>query len=396
MTEAAEPFQVRIAESELADLRRRLEAARWPEDFANGQWEYGTNRAYLEELVTYWRDRYDWRAAEAAINALPQFRVSLDGVPLHFVHRKGIGIPGGRRPLPLILSHGWPWTFWDFAKVIGPLSDPAAHGGDPADAFEVIVPSLPGFAFSSPLTKPGLDAMATADLFHRLMTEVLGHPRYGAHGGDWGAFITAQLGHKYPGQVIGIHLLGGAPLDFFTQPLPAASDYADDEAGWHAKTTRFFATESGYSALQSTKPQTLAYAMSDSPIGLAAWLLEKRRDWSDCGGDAERRFSKDELLTQIMLVWLTRTLGSSARFYAEGRLHPWQPSHDRQPIVEVPTGILKLEADVVHWPRKIMERAYLVQRWTRTDEGGHFAPAEVPATVVHELREFFRPLRAAI
>ena len=385
----AEPFHLSVSDDELSALQRRLRDARWSPDFANDDWAYGTNAAYLQELVAYWQDGFDWRVQEAAINALPQFRTMIGGVPVHFVHCRG----QGTNPVPLIMNHGWPWTFWDFAKVIGPLTNPAAYGGDPADSFDVIIPSLPGFGFSSPLTVPGITATRTADLWHTLMTEVLGYDRYAVHGGDWGGFVTAQLAHKYHASVIGMHALGGAPLDCFNKPLPSADQYALDEAGWHDKTAHFFAKESGYSAIQSTKPQSLSYGLNDSPIGLAAWLIEKRRSWSDCGGDVEQRFSKDELLTSIMIYWITQTIGTSARYYYESWKAPWEPAHDMQPPVPVPVGILKLEHDVCHWPRSTMEPFFNIQRWSRSEVGGHFAPAEVPELVTDELRAFFRPLR---
>jgi pimeloyl-ACP methyl ester carboxylesterase len=273
------------------------------------------------------------------------------------------------------------------------LADPAAHGGDAADAFDVIVPSLPGFGFSAPLDRPGVDALATADLWQRLMNDVLGYGRFAAHGGDWGAFVTAQLGHKYADRLLGIHLANGAPLDFFQTGLPVAEDYADDEAGLHARTINFFAEGHGYSAIQSTRPQTLAYGLDDSPVGLAAWLVEKRRDWSDCGGDVERCHSKDDLLTSVMLYWVTQTIGISARYYYEGRMNPWQPSHARSPTVDAPTGIIRFENDVCYWPREAMERFYDIRRWTRVPMGGHFAPMEQPQVLIEDIRAFFRPLR---
>ena len=385
-----EPFRVAVSDEALDDLKRRLQRTNWADDFANDDWSYGTNAAYLKELVTYWLETFDWRAQEAAINALPQYRTTIDGIPVHFVHCRG----KGERPMPLIMSHGWPWTFWDFAKTIGPLTDPVAYGGDARDSFDVIIPSLPGFGFSSPLTTPGVNALRTADLWWTLMTQELGYRRFAVHGGDWGGFVTSQLAHKYPESVIGMQVLGGAPLDAFDRPLPSADQYAPEESGWFEKTAHFFSKESGYSAIQSTKPQSLSFALVDSPVGLAAWLVEKRRAWSDCNGDVERRFSKDELLTSIMIYWVTRTIGTSARFYYESWKTPWVSAHADQPAVEPPAGFLKLEHDVCHWPRSTMEQFYNVQRWSHSDDGGHFAPAEVPNLVVSELRDFFRPLRA--
>ena len=387
-----ESYRVAVSESELENLRKRLRDTRWSPDFANDDWAYGTNAAYLKDLVEYWINEFDWRKQEAAINAVPHFRTQIEDVPVHFIHCRG----KGDNPMPLIMSHGWPWTFWDFAKMIGPLTDPTAFGGNPSDCFDVIIPSLPGFGFSNPLHIPGINAVRTADLWHILMTERLGYRRYAVHGGDWGGFVTAQLAHKYHESVIGMHVLGGAPLDCFNKPLPTADQYAADEAGWFEKTAHFFARESGYSAIQSTKPQTLSYGLIDSPVGLAAWLVEKRRSWSDCAGNVERCFSKDELLTSIMIYWVTQTIGTSARYYYESWKSPWQPAHDLQPPVPVPVGILKLDHDVCHWPRSTMEAFFNIQHWTRSEVGGHFAPAEIPELVTDELRAFFRPLRSSV
>src|SRR5260221_2373884 len=220
-----EPFTIAIPEEALTDLRERLTKVRWPLDFANEQWQYGTNLGYLKELVDYWLHKYDWRAQERAMNAFSHYKTTIDGVPIHFIHEPG----KGPNPTPLILSHGWPWTFWDLAKVIRPLADPAAFGGDPADAFDVVVPSLPGFCFSSPLTKPGINWWRTADLWVTLMRDVLGYSKFAAEGGDWGAFVTQQLGHKYPQHLIGVYLTLAIPMDFFSGGGFKESDYGPDE-----------------------------------------------------------------------------------------------------------------------------------------------------------------------
>lgn len=382
------PFRVSIPEAVLDDLRRRLAATRWPDDPNNEDWDFGTNKAELRALTDYWRDGFDWRAEEARINAEPHFRTEMDGVPIHFLHRKG----NGPRPLPLILSHGWPWTFWDLAKVIGPLSDPAAHGGDPEDAFDVVVPSLPGFAFSTPLTDAKIPYHRVSDLWAALMTR-LGYERFGAQGGDVGAFVTAQLGHKYADRVIGIHVHLAGPLGMITGNAPPESDYGPGEEGWFEANQRFFANGSAYAALHGTKPQTLTYGLNDSPVGMAAWLLEKRRDWSGCGGVIERCFSRDELLTNFTLYWATESFGSSIRIYAAGRRDPWHPSHGRSPVVEAPTGIAIAGADMVKLPRRWAERYYNLRRWTVMDGVGHFAPMEAPEILVKEIRAFFRELR---
>lgn len=386
-----EPFHIQIPESQLVDLKQRLAMARWSEDPDNLDWKYGTSGAYLRELVEYWLHRYDWREHERAMNAWPHFRVQIDGVPLHFIHQRSRETGA----IPLVLTHGWPWTFWDFRKLIGPLSDPAAHGGDPADAFHVIVPSLPGFGFSTPLRNAGIGFVETADLWLRLMTESLGYQRFGAHGSDFGLVVTEQLGHKHAPHLIGIHVQGASPLDFFTGGAAAPEDYGPEDLARVAKNQRFAQSELGYMALQTTKPQTIAHALNDSPIGLCSWILEKRRGWSDCGGEVERRFSKDELLTTMMLYWLTGSYGSSARFYYESAHHPWQPSHGRRPVVEAPAGVVLFANDIIGMPRRWAERYFDLRRWTTVPHGGHFGAVEEPEIMVRELREFFRPLRQA-
>jgi pimeloyl-ACP methyl ester carboxylesterase len=384
-----QPFSVAIPDEVLADLKERLARIRWPDDFANSQWEYGTNLDYLKELVEYWRDEYDWRQHEDAINAFSQYRSTIDGIPIHFIHEPG----KGPRPMPLILSHGWPWTFWDFHKVIRPLSGPAAFGGDPTDAFDVVVPSLPGYGFSTPLTKPGINFWRTADLWVTLMQDVLGYQRFAAQGGDWGALISHQLGHKYADRLIGVHTNLMAPLDLFSSALPDASWFGPEEQGWHEKNTHFSDAESGYYALQTTKPQTLTYAINDSPVGLCAWILEKRRTWSDCDGDVEKRFTKDELLTTMTLYWVTQSFGTSARYYYEALHNPWQPSHDRTPVIEAPTGVSVFLEEVLLMPRRWADSYYNLKRWTEMPSGGHFAPMEEPDLLVEDIRAFFRPLR---
>jgi len=384
-----EKFIVKVAPKILTDLRQRLNRTRYPEDLGNDDWAYGTHGRALRQLCDYWRDGFDWRAVERAINRFPHFRTDIGGNPIHFIQARG----KGPKPMPIILNHGWPWTFWDMHKLIGPLSDPAAHGGDAADAFDVVVPSLPGYGFSTPLARTGLNFWNTADLWVTLMQQTLGYDRFGSYGGDWGALITAQLGHKYADHLTGIYVSLPLPLDVFLAPFPGPELYAADESDWYDANQRFVATESGYSALLSTKPQTLAYALTDSPVGHCAWILEKRRSWSDCGGDVERVFSKDELLTTVMLYWITASGGSAGRYYYECLHNPWSPSHDRHPRVEAPTGIAQFEREVVRLPKAWSQQTYNLQRYRRFARGGHFAPMEQPEVLIHELREFFRPLR---
>ncbi len=381
-----EPFRVAAPEEALTDLRERLAHTRWPEEIGNEQWQYGTNLTYLKKLVTYWRTTYDWRQHERAMNAFHHYRVTIDEQPIHFIHEPG----RGPKPMPLILTHGWPWTFWDFHKVIRPLTDPAAFGGDPQDAFDVVVPSLPGFGFSTPLTKTGIAIREVSSRWVTLMREVLGYQRFAAQGGDIGSLVSTDLGHAFAEHLIGVHLSMALPL---SMELPPESDYSVEEKLGFAKTQHFFAEERGYAAIQGTKPQTVSYGLTDSPAGLCAWILEKRRTWSDCHGEVERRFTKDELLTTMTLYWLTATIGTSFRSYYERRYHPWQPVHQRTPVVEAPTAVAVFPGDIIRMPHRWAERYYNLNRWTVMPQGGHFAPMEEPDHLVDDVRTFFRQFR---
>jgi pimeloyl-ACP methyl ester carboxylesterase len=383
-----EPFRIDIPDAQLDDLRARLRQTRWAADFANDQWWYGTNGDWLHALVDHWQTSYDWRAHEAAMNSFPQFRVRLDGIPIHFVHVRG----KGPAPIPLILTHGWPWTFWDYHAVIGPLSDPAAYGGDPADAFDVVVPSLPGFGFSTPLDVPGVNASRTADLWRQLMQDVLGYRRFAAQGGDWGAIVTAYLGHRYARDLIGIHLTFPALLGAGMRTVKP-DDYAPDEAGWYDRMMERMKTAASHVSVHTNDPQTLAYALNDSPVGLAAWLLERRRNWSDSGGDPERPFTRDFLITTVMIYWLTQSIGTSMRYYIEHFTRPWKPDHDRQPAIEAPTAIAVFPQELVLLPKAVAEQHANLVRWTVMPAGGHFAAAEQPEAVVDDVRAHFRALR---
>lgn len=382
------PFRVAIAENELDDLRDRLARTRWDGDFGGDSWDYGTNGAYLRELVDYWLNDYDWRSTERAINAFANFRDDVSGTPIHFIHERG----KGPNPIPLVLTHGWPWTFWDFRKVIGPLTDPAAHGGDAEDAFDVIVPSLPGYGFSTPATR-GIAYWEIADLWAELMTR-LGYDKFGAVGGDWGAFVSAQLGHKYADRLLGLHIQLLVPLDIAAGgDGPRPDDFASGERPWIEEAARFRAAEYGYALLQKTKPRTPSFSANDSPAGLLAWIVEKRRTWSGCGGDVERCFTKTDLIDTAMIYWITQSFGSAARLYYESSTRPWTPSHDRQPVVEAPTAVPVFPHEVLHQPRKWAERYYNLKRWTVMPTGGHFGPMEQPEALVPDIRAFFATLR---
>jgi pimeloyl-ACP methyl ester carboxylesterase len=380
-----ESFQIQIESAQLDDLQRRLELTRLADDFGNDDWAYGTERNYLQSLLTYWRDEYNWRDHEAAMNRFEHFRCQIDGITLHFLRRPG----RGPAPKPLLLLHGWPWTFWDYQKVIEPLSDPAAFGGDDADAFDVIVPSLPGYGFSTPLTQPGMNFSRAADLFVSLMA-ALGHDRFAVHGHDWGAIIAAQLGHKCADRLIGTHFTTMLPLDLFTGGTVAPEFFGPEDQHIIERNTHFFTEGNGYFQIQATRPQTLAYGLNDSPIGLCAWIVDKRRAWSDCKGDVESRFSKDDLITTTMLYWLTGSFGTSARFYYEAMHRPWTPSHDRTPVVEAPCGVAVFPEEILLQPRAWMRHYYNLQHVTDMPSGGHFAAMEEPVALTEDIRLFFR------
>jgi pimeloyl-ACP methyl ester carboxylesterase len=377
------PFTIHVPDAVLADLRARLERARWPDEVPGGGWRYGTDLAFMKELLAYWRDKYDWRAQEAALNRWRQFTVGVGGIDLHFVHEPGVGPD----PLPLLLCHGWPGSIVEFQRLVPMLTDPARFGGDPADAFTVVAPSLPGYTFSFRPNQPRFGVVAIADVFAALMTEVLGYRRFAAQGGDWGGFIVSRLGYAYPDRVAGIHLnFLAVRREFAPTAAPTAEEqrFLDELRQWRLE-------ESGYLWIQGTRPQTLAYGLTDSPVGLAAWIVEKFRAWSDCGGDVERRFSKDLLITNVMLYWVTGAIGSSFWPYYD-RLHePWPiPEGQRIPV---PAAYAEFPRELLHPPRSLAERMYDIRRWTRMPAGGHFAALEEPEALAGDIRAFFRDLR---
>ncbi len=379
-----EPFRIAVPDSVLADLRERLARTRFPDEVPGSGWGYGTDLSYMRELVAYWRERYDWRAAEARLNALPQFRAAVGGLDVHFIHQRG----QGPKPLPLIITHGWPGSVAEFVKIIGPLTDPAAHGGDPTDAFDVVAPSMPGYGFSGHPTEPGMDPERIAALWRELM-EGLGYPRFGAQGGDWGSMVTTYLGYRHAEQLVGIHL--NMVVAFPPDPDNPGADLVQDEIVALMEAQRFLNEETGYQRIQGTKPQTLSYGLNDSPAGLAAWIVEKFRTWSDCDGAVERRFTKDELLTNIMLYWVPETANSSCRLYCETmRSGKFPPTSFR---VEVPTGCAIFPHELIRPPRKWVEKMYNVTQWSVMPSGGHFAAMEEPQALVEDIRAFFRPLR---
>jgi len=381
---AIEPFQINIPDAVLDDLKQRLARTRFPDEVNDANWTYGTDLAYLKQLIAYWRTSYDWRAAERALNQFRQFRAVVDGLGLHFIHQAGVG----PKPLPLLISHGWPGSIVEFTKIIGPLTDPARYGGDPADAFHVVAPSLPGYGFSDHAREPGMHPGKIADLFAGLMQQ-LGYDRFGAQGGDWGAMITMCLGHQYPARLVGVHL--NMVLAFPPDESNPTAGLSEPQMVALMEMERFKQEETGYQAIQGTKPQTLGYGLNDSPAGLAAWIVEKFRTWTDCHGDVESRISKDDLLTNITLYWVTETATSSARLYREAMQQGWFPTRGAR--IEVPTGCAIFPREIFRPPREWVEKSFNVQHWTEYPAGGHFAAMEEPEALVGDIRTFFRPLR---
>ena len=377
------PFRVDVADSVLDDLQDRLARVRWPDEPPMDPWTTGTSVEFLTRLVDYWRHGFDWRSQEAKLNTFSQFRIALDGVDLHFIHEEG----KGPAPMPLLISHGWPGSVFEFYRLIPLLTDPASFGADPADSFTVIAPSLPGFTFSFQPGQKRFGIVGMSDMFATLMAG-LGYDRYGAQGGDWGASVATRMAHSYPDRLVGIHLNllslrrqpGGIP-----DPTPAEQAYLDQLDHWVTE-------EMGYQWIQGTKPQTLAFALTDSPVGLAAWMIEKFRTMTDCDGNPENSLTRDEMLTAIMLYWVTGAIGSSFwPYYA--RMHgPWQLPDGA--VITVPTGYAEFPKEVLLPPRSVAEGLYTnIQRWTPMERGGHFAALEQPEALAREIREFFRPLR---
>jgi len=378
-----EPFTIQIDDAVLDDLRERIWRSRWPGQVSGAGWDYGADPGYLRDLLATWAGGFDWRAAERALNTFAHFRARVDGLWIHFIHERG----RGPDPLPIVLTHGWPSSFTEHLDLIPLLTDPAAHGGRAADAFDVVVTSLPGYGFSDQPTAPGLVNTTIADMWFRLMRDGLGYPRFGAHGSDIGAGVTSRLALRHPESVTGIHLSG---MSLATPEQP----WSDAERDYLAGIEHWRQAEGAYSAIQATKPDTLACGLNDSPAGLAAWIIEKFRAWSDCGGDVESRFTREQLLTNLTIYWATQTIGSSVRLYYEHhrRGSALRPA-DR---IGVPAGFAIFANEFIppgRPPRELAERNFLVDRWTELPRGGHFAALEEPGLLAEDIREFFRPLR---
>ena len=386
--ERAEPFEIHAPESALADLRERLVRTRWIESLGADGWQYGFDIEYLRELVRYWRDDFDWPAQEMAMNRFPQFQATVGGTRIHFIHERG----RGPRPMPIVLTHGFPDSVFRFAKVVSMLTDPAAHGGDPADAFDVVAPSLPGYAFSERPEGDGI-IFRVGDLWHELMTNVLGYDHFVAHGGDWGSTVTELLSRAREDAVTAIHLTDVPFFHAFTPPPNPSTG----ERAYMQAIARFGQTKGAYALVQGTQPQALAAGLNDSPAGLAAWIIEKFRRWSDCDGDVESRFTRDELLANVTLYWLTQTINSAFGLYYDivhaGTALQAPSAAARSGSRSVPTGFAMFPKDLSMPPREWAERFFDVERWTAMPRGGHFAALEEPELLVQDIRAFFRRFR---
>ena len=385
-----EPFRIEVDAAALADLANRLDRTRLPDEIDGAGWDYGLPRPVLADLIEHWRNRFDWRTWEARLNAFDHYKTQLPEVlgdaRLHFIHQRSRHEDAS----PLVVTHGWPGSIVEFYKIIGPLVDPTAHGGKPEDAFHVVCPSIPGYGFSDAPRTRGFDIRRLGETLVALMRK-LGYSAYGAQGGDWGAMATSYVGLIDPDHCRAIH------LNMVAVPRPRDENVIEtlspDELAALTKMRESMRDEMGYQAIQGTKPQTLGYGLTDSPAGLAAWIIEKFRAWGDTGEELFTRFTKDELLANVALYWLTNTITSSTRLYYEsrrsGRLGPVE-GH-----VAVPTGCAIFPHEMYRPPRRWAERLYNIQRWTMMPSGGHFAALEEPELLVNDIREFFRPYRRA-
>jgi pimeloyl-ACP methyl ester carboxylesterase len=378
------PFSIPFSQAAVDDLRARLERTRWPDQIQGSAWEYGVDLQFLREICGYWRDQFDWKAQVEKLSAFHHYRYVADGFGIHFIHERG----KGSAPIPLILTHGWPGSFLEMLRIIPLLTDPANNGGDPSDSFDVVVPSMPGYGFSDRPIHRGLNTFAIAASWARLMNE-LGYSRFAAQGGDIGAGVSTILGLRHAPRIIGIHLnyIPGSyrpPIEEGTKLEQVEEEFLKDASRWYDQ-------HGAYAHVQGTHPQTAAYGLNDSPAALAAWILEKFRDWSDCDGDLYRRFTRDELLSNVTLYWVTETIHSSFRLYYEGRKAPlhFGPGD----FVHVPCAIAHFPKEAPFPPRNWVERGYHVQRWTEMPRGGHFAAMEEPELLAEDIRAFFRGFR---
>src|ERR1700743_3706342 len=385
-----QPFRIDLDPRILNDLQERLQRTRWTSQIPGTGWDAGTDLEYLRDLVNYWQSEFDWRAQEKALNAFEHFKARVQDVVIHSIHQRG----KWPAPFPLILTHGYPDSFYRFLKLIPLLTDPASHGGRAEDAFDVVVPDLPGYGFSGRPARHG-SIFQVHDLWVTLMRDKLGYPRFGAHGGDWGSTVTQQLARSHPGAVLAIHLTD-VPFGHLMQKRPGDASPAEKKFFEH--NDKWLPPVGGYATIQSSKPQSLAHSLNDSPAGLAAWIIEKLRAWSDCGGNIETRFTKDELLTQIMIYWATESIGSSFLpyyDYANAGALTWIQEGVKNWIgsSKVPAAFAIFPKDISQPPREWAERFFNVQRWREMPRGGHFAAMEEPEELAEDIRAWFRQFR---
>ena len=374
------PFRIDVPAADVADLEARLRATRWPEPATVDDWSQGVPLDYVQDLCRYWADSYDWPARQAWLNLFDQYRTELDGLPIHFLHVRS----PQQDALPLVLTHGWPGSIVEFMDVLGSLTDPVAHGGDPADAFHAVVPSLPGYGWSGKPSRPGWGVQRIADAWAELMSR-LGYQQFGAQGGDWGSPVTTHLGARHAQRVLGIHL-----NMVYAEPPAGQTAFTEREQTALAAQRRYRRADSGYARLQGTRPQTLGYGLADSPAGQCAWILEKFWAWSDCAGDPVGVFGADRILDNVSTYWFSSSAASSARLYWESS----RTSYLGAETVSVPTGVSLFPKDIYLPTREWASARYTdLRMWHEFDRGGHFAAFEQPEIFIDEVREFFRPLR---
>jgi pimeloyl-ACP methyl ester carboxylesterase len=379
-----QPFTLRVPDDDIGDLRERLARTRFPDSAPGKPWLYGTDVDYLRSLVDYWRGSFDWRAQEARLNAFPQFKITRPDTDLHFLH-----VPGkGPNPTPLLLMHGWPGSVFEFLDFIPRLTDPASFGGDPTDAFTVVAPSLPGYGLSFRPGQKRFGVEEIADIFAELMTHTLGYKHFGIQGGDWGGITAARMGYAHAGKLIGIHvnfLAVRREPDLIKNPTPEQQAFIDQLKHWLKE-------DAAYASIQGTRPQTLSFGLTDSPAGLAAWIVEKFRAWSDCGGDVESVFTRDQMLANISFYWFTGAIGSSFYPYYFRMHRPWMIPDGA--AVTAPTAYAEFPKEMLHPPRSLAEPMFTnIRRWTVMKKGGHFAAMEQPEALAEDVRAFYRSLR---
>jgi pimeloyl-ACP methyl ester carboxylesterase len=383
---AITPFILHIRDRAIADVHDRLDRTRWPDELDAESWAYGASLGELQRIMQHWRHQFDWREAEAGINALDNYIASIDGHDIHFIHQRG----QGPNPLPLLICHGWPGSFVEMLDIIPLLADPARHGGDAADCFEVIVPSMPGYGFSSRPQKPGMTPQCIASLYAGLMP-ALGYEQYGLQGGDWGASVTTLIARQWPERIKGIHL-NWIPGSY--QPPQGNGEAAFSAAELEFQAAMAASASGGTSThvgIHASRPQTLGYGLNDSPVGLAAWLIDKFRMIADCDGDIESAISLDRLLTNVSVYWFSETITSAIRLYKEARGQPLKFAAGER--ILPPLGFAAFPGEVAVPPREWVERVYNLHRWTEMKRGGHFAAMEQPQALAEDIRTFFRPLR---